>query len=321
VTESSFGGAVLAAEGVVRRFRRRGGGSGGTGRLLTAVAGVSLAVGRAEIYALVGRSGAGKTTLGKILCGLDVPDEGRVLVEGRCLVDGRGRVDGVLRRRVQMVFQDAGAAMDPLHSVRRIVAEPLLVAGALSRRQRLERVGELLAAVELPNDDAFLAKRPRQLSGGERQRVVIARALACEPRALVLDEPVSALDAAIRGQVLELLAGLAERFGLAEVLIAHDLEVVRRVAHRVGVMLGGRLVEEGPVGDVLASPRHPATLALLEAAALHGAARGEGPGHAGERGCPFRHECPRRMAACEEEPPRLSAGDGRTVACHAPLPP
>lgn len=320
MTEEGPAGAVLAAEGVVRRFRPRKGGTGRRG-VVTAVAGVSLRVEPTDIYAVVGRSGAGKTTLGKILCGLDVPDEGRVLLGGRCLVDARGRVDVALRRRVQMVFQDAHAALDPLQSVCRIVAEPLVVAGGLDRRQRRARVRELLTAVELPDDDTFLARKPRQLSGGERQRVVIARALACEPRVLVLDEPVSALDAAIRNQVLGLLEGLAHRLELAEVLIAHDLELVRQVASRIGVMLGGRLVEEGSGDEVLSSPRHPFTLALLEAAALHGVARGEGLEHSGEQGCPYRHECPRRLAACEVAPLLAPAGDRRTVACHAPLPP
>ncbi len=310
---------VVAAYSVVRRFRLRS--PSRTASIVTAVDGVTLQVAAGEIYGLVGRSGAGKTTLGKILCGLDAPDEGRVVVLGRPLVLAGGRIDRGLQRRVQMVFQDPASSLDPLHSVRRLVAEPLHIAGRLPRRERLARVRELLATVELPDDEELLARRPGELSGGERQRVVIARALACEPRALILDEPVSALDAAIRGQVLALVAGLAYRLGLAVLLIAHDMDAMQRVATKVGVMLAGRLVEEGPAGEVVTTPRHPYTLALVEAAMLHAAPTLEGGGIFPPGGCRFAGECPRRIAACAREP-ELVAGDfGHKVACHRPLGP
>jgi peptide/nickel transport system ATP-binding protein len=317
------GGAApaLVAEGLVRHFGGRRGERGGGGQVVKAVDGVSLQVAAGETYGLLGRSGAGKSTLARLLCGLERPDAGRVLVGGKCLADASGYVDGQLRRRVQLVFQDAFASLDPVHTVRWLVAEPLAVAGVLPRIQRRARVAELLAAVELPTDEAFLARKPRELSGGERQRVAMARALACEPLVLVLDEPVSALDAAIRGQVLALLTRLAERLRLAVVLIAHDVGVVQRIAARVGVMLAGRVVEEGPAADVLGSPRHPYTAALVAAGRWRAEVVREGGAWQVSGGCAYAVACSRRQAVCAGEPELLATPGGRRVACHFPLEP
>ncbi len=317
------GGAepLLVAEGLVRRYGGRRGQRGGGGQVVTAVSGVSLQLAAGERYGLLGRSGAGKSTLARMLCGLERPDAGRVLLAGQCLADAGGRLDPELRRQVQLVFQDAGASLDPVHSVRWLVAEPLAVAGALPRRERRARVAELLASVELPTHEAFLTRKPRQLSGGERQRVAIARALACKPRVLVLDEPVSALDAGIRAQVLALLGRLVERFGLALVLIAHDVGVVERLASRVGVMLAGRLVEEGPAAEVLASPRHPYTAALVAAGRWRAEVVTEGAAWQESGGCPWAVACSRRQAVCGREPELQALPEGRQVACHLPLEP
>jgi ABC-type glutathione transport system ATPase component len=262
---------VLEARGVVRRYPRRGLTIGDGPGSIVAVDGVSLALGDGEVLGVIGRSGAGKSTLGRILAGLERPDEGEVLFVGERLSALRGETYRRARRRVQIVFQDPAAALNPRHSIERIVAEPIVVNGLVRGREaRGERVAALLAAVGLQATSELLGRRPGELSGGERQRVAIARALACEPRVLVLDEPVSLLDVSVQGRLLNLLLELRACFSLAMVLITHDLAVAARVAERVVVMHAGRTVEEGPVAEVMRAPRSRYTLELLEAASLAG---------------------------------------------------
>jgi ABC-type glutathione transport system ATPase component len=261
------GPPILAARHVVRRYPARGGVRWGREReWAPALDGVSLELWPGEILGLIGRSGSGKSTLARVLLGLETPDEGEVTFDGRPLGSLSDPEQRRLRREVQVVFQDPHASLDPRQSVGGILAEPLAVHRLVPRGERRSRGKVLLGEVGLPSDDAVLDRLPRALSGGERQRVALARALASGPRALILDEPVSALDVSVRGQVLNVLLELRERAGLAMLLIAHDVRLVARLCGRVAVMAGGRVVEEGPTRGVLENPAHTATAELLAAA-------------------------------------------------------
>jgi peptide/nickel transport system ATP-binding protein len=264
---ASDGSPILAAHDVVRIYPDRGGVPWGRHRTpVVALDGVSLELRPGEVLGLVGRSGSGKSTLARVLLGLERPDEGRVTFDGRSLEALTEPESRRLRRDVQVVFQDPHAALDPLQSVGGAVAEPLAVHRLCHRGERRGRGKLLLGRVGLQGDDAFLERSPHELSGGERQRVALARALATSPRALILDEPVSALDASVRGQVLNLLLDLQELTRLAMLLIVHDVRLVARVCDRVAVMAGGRVVEEGPTRQVLERSTHEATAELLAAA-------------------------------------------------------
>lgn len=256
-------GALLSLRGVSRTFGGRDGG-------LRALDGVDLTVGEGEVVGLVGASGSGKTTLARMLVRLDSPSEGTVHVGTVDLAAAGGDALRTARRSVQMVFQDPYLSLDPRLSVGATIAEPMAIHGvggatrAARRVHRRERVATLLRDVGL--DPAIAARRPAELSGGQRQRVALARALALEPRALVLDEPVSALDAATGARMIALLGELRDARGLAYLLISHDLATVAAVADRVAVMHEGRIVEQGPPARLLAAPGHPATRELADAA-------------------------------------------------------
>jgi ABC-type glutathione transport system ATPase component len=242
---------LLTVEGLEVRFGK-----------VHAVAGVDLHVGSGEVLAVVGESGSGKTTLGRCVLGLQTPTAGTVTLDGRAVTG----VDATLARTVQPVFQDPYSSLDPRWPVGRTVREPLDALGIGTPSEREARVAALLDSVGL---ERGLARRlPRELSGGQRQRVAIAAALAPEPALIVADEPVSALDMLVQAQILNLLSDLRERLGLALLFISHDLGVVRHLADRVAVMYLGRIVEEGPVGDVFADPAHEYTRALLGAQPL-----------------------------------------------------
>ncbi len=304
---------ILAADGLVKRF-------GAT----TAVDGVSFTVARGETLAIVGESGSGKSTVARMLVRLLVPDEGTVAIDGAVVAKRSRRGVRALRRRVQLVFQDSFGALDPRMRIARIVAEPLEIAG---QRGIDSRVRELVEMVGFGAE--LLGRYPHELSGGQRQRIGIARALALEPDVVVLDEPVTALDVSVQAQVLNLLADLQQQLGIAYVLIAHDLAVVRAVADRVAVMHRGRIVESGTADDVYGAAAHPYTQALLAASPVLDperararervvlpAGRDEG---VRELGCGFRDRCARAEARCESEIPALEdRGAGHLVACHFP---
>jgi peptide/nickel transport system ATP-binding protein len=247
---------VLAARDLVKSYPLPGRGR------LTAVDNVSFRLHAGETLGIVGESGSGKTTAARILLGLSEPDSGTVEVDGRDWRDLDGRTRRALRRRIQVIYQDPLSSFDPRHTVGRIVAEPLAVQ-RVPRRERAKRVDELLDAVGLPT--AVLGRRPRELSGGQRQRVAIARALAPEPRVVVCDEPVSALDVSIQAQVLDLLADLQSELGIAYVFISHHLGVIYHVSDRVLVMKDGRVVESGDVERIFTAPEHEYTKSLLAA--------------------------------------------------------
>ncbi|MFC8801367.1 dipeptide ABC transporter ATP-binding protein [Promicromonospora sp. NPDC057138] len=251
-------GDVVTVRDLVKEYKVRG-----RGGLLRAVDHVSFAVPRGGTTALVGESGSGKTTVSRILLGLEAPTSGEALVDGRSIAGAARAERRALRRRVQPVFQDPYASLDPTHTVERVVDESLRIFGIGDRDSCQARVAELLDQVALPRDVA--QRRPGELSGGQRQRVAIARALAPEPELLVLDEAVSALDVLVQEQILDLLADLQERLGVSYLFISHDLAVVRGIADNVVVLRQGRVEEQGSVDDVFHAPRADYTRDLLGA--------------------------------------------------------
>ena len=313
-------GHLLEARGLVKRYTAR---VGWKKRPLLAVDGVSLHVDAGETLGLVGESGCGKSTLGRLLLHLEAPSAGEVFFDGQ-------RVDKesvrALRRSMQMVFQDASAALDPRLTILESVAEGLDIHRLCkTRAERRERVAALMERVGL--EPAWMERFPHELSGGQRQRVGIARALAVEPRFLVCDEPVSALDVSARAQVLELLMSLQRDLGLGCLFIAHDLAAVRQLSDRLAVMYLGRVVETGPAEEVLSRPLHPYTRMLIASApvpdprtakarALSGV-RGEPPSALDAPvGCPFAPRCPRKADACAHSRPELRGASGHFAACH-----
>ncbi len=252
---------VLAAEHLVKEFQVPDG--AGRKSAFLAVNDVSLTVARGETLGLVGESGSGKTTAARMLLRLVEPTSGRVLVDGQDVTAARGPALRRLRQEIQYVFQNPYTSLNPRLTVGDIIAEPLRSFGVGGRAEQRRRATTWLDRVGL--DGELAGRRPAELSGGQRQRVAIARALVLDPRLVVLDEPVSALDVLIQAQILALLASLQQEFGVSYLFISHDLAVVRRIAHRVCVMSRGQVVEEGPVDEVLHRPRHDYTRQLVEA--------------------------------------------------------
>jgi len=253
------GERLAVVEGLVKRFEL------GRRRHVDALKGVSLKIGPRECVGLVGESGSGKTTLGRCLVGLETPTDGRIEIDNidasdytRASKAERAR----LRRTVQMIFQDPYSTLNPRHTVGRTLSEALQRAGVIGRRAIEEMMAELLHLVGLPR--AYARRRPASLSGGERQRVAIARALAVQPKLLVCDEPVSALDVSVQAQILNLFRTLQQELGLSYLFITHDLAVVRQVADRIYVLLEGEIVESGPADEILSQPKHPYTRRLME---------------------------------------------------------
>lgn len=317
--------ALLACRGLTKAFRWKG--AFGRHRRLLAVDRVDLDLGHGECLAIVGESGSGKTTLGRCLIRLLEPDSGEVLFDGTDLL---GLAPGELRRRrkdLQMVFQDSGAAFNPRHRAADILSEPLAIHGCGDPAARSRRMADLAEKVGL--GESALQSYAHQLSGGQRQRLGIARALAVEPRLIVLDEPVAALDVSVQARILNLLARLREELGLAMIFIAHDLAVVRQMAERVAVLYLGRLVELAPREELFRRPRHPYTVSLLEAVPVPEPALEPAPAGilAGEipspldppSGCRFHPRCPIATERCRIEEPQLRPlGSGGAVACHRP---
>jgi peptide/nickel transport system ATP-binding protein len=294
-------------------------------RYVHAVDGVSFAIERGQTLALVGESGCGKSTVARLLVGLYGPSRGTVEFDG---IDTAGTLASsgarALRKRMQMIFQDPYASLNPRWRVRDIVGEPLREHGlAMSASELAAKVAALLASVGLASAD--MEKFPHQFSGGQRQRISIARALATEPEFLICDEPTSALDVSVQAQVLNIMKDLQRQRGLTYLFISHNLAVVRHVADAVGVMYLGRLVELAERKTLFASPRHPYTRMLLDAIpdiAMTGRRRtpvqGEVPNPLEPpTGCAFHPRCPHANARCSAERPEMVDLPGLRIACHA----
>ena len=295
-------------------------------RTLTAVDALDFAIYRGETFGLVGESGSGKSTLARMVVGLIEPSRGRVIIDGVNLAETRDRAARrAVRRRMQMIFQDPFASLNPRWRAGRIIAEPIRAFGAQDpgasgrgKRAVVARVEELLGLVGL--DPADARKFPHEFSGGQRQRIAIARAIAAHPDFIVCDEPTSALDVSIQAQILNLMRDLQQRLGLTYLLITHNLAVVRFMATRVGVMYLGRLIEIGETDALFARPRHPYTRMLLDAVpdlTMSGRPRiaigGEPPNPIDPPpGCPFHPRCPQAIAICKSERPLFRDN----VACH-----
>jgi oligopeptide transport system ATP-binding protein len=300
-----------------------------------AVSGVSFTVHRGQTLGLVGESGCGKSTTGRAVLQLLKPSSGSVLFDGLPIHEWWVRRGGTwawdprlhgLRKRMQMVFQDPFASLNPRMTVEAILAEPLRNFGLAAGRDRRERVQRLMETVGL--DPRFIRRYPHEFSGGQRQRIGIARALALGPELVVADEPISALDVSIQAQILNLLARLRVELGLTMIFIAHDLAAVRHVSDRIAVMYLGRIVEQADARELVAAPRHPYTQALISAVPLPDPVRersrerivlaGELPSPVTPpSGCPFHTRCPLKEERCtREDPPLVEVAPGHAVACH-----
>ncbi|HEX8165154.1 MAG TPA: dipeptide ABC transporter ATP-binding protein [Beijerinckiaceae bacterium] len=315
---------VLAADALVKHFVAKRSALGRPLATVKAVDGVSFVLRPGETLALVGESGCGKSTVGRLVMRLIEPTEGRIVLDGEDVTDLDERGFRPFRRKVQLIFQDPFASLNPRMTVGQILAEPLMLHDIVPASERRRRVADLLDMVGL--QPFYAGRYPHEFSGGQRQRIVIARALAVEPRIVICDEPVSALDVSIRAQILNLLKELQGRLGLAYIFISHDLSVVKHIADRIAVMYLGRIVETGPAETIFSDPRHPYTRALLSAipVAAPGARRerrlleGDVPSPIDPPpGCHLHPRCPYAGDLSRVQRPTLDDdGHGHATACH-----
>ena len=311
---------ILDVSDLVTHFRDQR-----TGGQIRALDGVSMSVSEGEIVGLVGESGCGKSTLGRTIVGLERPRSGKIVYESIDVLELTGNRRREARRSIQYIFQDPYASLSPRQTVGKAIDEALLINGERNAAARRQRTFELLDSVGISRD--MYDRYAREMSGGQRQRICVARALAANPKVMICDEPVSSLDVSIRAQIMNLFLKLRDELGMASVLIAHDLAVVRQAASRVYVMYLGKIVEHGESAAVYGSPAHPYTQSLLSAV--------PDPNPVVERsreqillagdvpspinppsGCRFRTRCPVSQAVCGEVPPERPLPAGQVAACH-----
>ena len=315
---------MLELSRITRRYRVTSGLL--SSRQLTAVDNLSLTLKKGEFFSLVGESGCGKSTLARIVCGLEALTSGSMRIDSREIEGPAAFADKALRRKVQMIFQDPYSSLNPRMRIRDILAEPLISLGWGDAAAVRSRVAELTSIIGFP--ESALDRFPHQFSGGQRQRIAIARAIAANPGLLICDEPVSALDASIKGQIINLLLDIQEKLGTTILFISHDLSLVEKISDRVGVMYLGALVETAPARQLFADPRHPYTRLLIESVpSVFGRRHNNLALEAGEMpspfsvpsGCRFRDRCPLAFDRCASEAPELVATEPDGVhrtACH-----
>ena len=314
---------VIRVEGLEKHFQIRTG-SLGRKTLIHAVNGVTLEIAKGETLGIVGESGCGKSTLGRTILKVWEPDAGRIWCDGTDITGLSRHQMRPWRRRMQMIFQDPYASLNPRFTVGELIAEPMEIYRTHGESEQRERVQELLETVGLKPD--HIRRYPHEFSGGQRQRIGIARALALEPEFIVCDEPISALDVSIQAQIVSLLERIQDEKGLSYLFIAHDLTMVRHISHRIGVMYMGGLVEIGPADEICEHPIHPYTKLLMSAIPIPDPiqARRQRPQlPEGEvpspihlpAGCPFAPRCPHARQECRETVPPLKDAGGRQVAC------
>jgi len=315
---------LLQVNNLKKEFPIKGGIFGKTINAVKAVNGVSFTLHKGETLGIVGESGCGKSTTGKLLLRLFEPTDGEILFENENILTFSKEKMRKVRRDMQMVFQDPFASLNPRHSVEKILEEPLIVHGLYTKEERRKKVREMLEIVGLRKEHA--KRYPHQFSGGQRQRIGIARALMTNPKLIIADEPVSALDVSIQSQVLNLLKDLQKQFDLTYVFISHDLGVVRHISDRVGVMYLGHLVELTDSEELYENPLHPYTKGLISAVPIADpnyeretiTIKGDIPSPSNPpSGCVFHTRCYACMDICKKEKPELKEMDhGHYVACH-----
>ena len=316
--------ALVSVKDLVRHFRKRRRVLFSAQQIVRAVDGVSFDMRSGETLGLVGESGCGKSTVGRLVLGIDQATSGDVRFQGRDIGKLPAEEQRTLSREMQMIFQDPLGALDPRMDVQSQIREPLDIHGIGLPQERAEQVDQMLEAVSLPQETK--TRYPHELSGGQQQRVVVARALILRPKLLVCDEPVSAVDVSIQAQVLNLLTDLRSKFNLTYLFISHDLKVVRHISNRVAVMYLGKIVETGERKTIFDNPLHPYTQALISAIPVPDPSsqhqrvllKGEPPSPLNPPvGCRFHTRCPYAQKECREQEPELKpAGSSREVACH-----
>jgi len=315
---------IIEAENVKKYFPIKGGVFSKIVGYVKAVDDVSLKIEKGTCMALVGESGCGKTTFGRTLLKLIEPDAGKILFEGKDLAKVKGKKLREMRKDMQMVFQDPNSSLDPRFTVKNIIGEPFSNFTNIKGEELVKRILELLNLVGLKKEHLY--RYPHEFSGGQRQRIAVARAIALDPKFIVLDEPTSALDVSVQAKILNLFQDLQEKFDLSYLFITHDLSVAKHMADNIGVMYVGKLVETSATEPLFEEPLHPYTQALLSAIPVADPEykveriilKGDVPSPANPpSGCRFHPRCPKAMEICSKEEPELKkVGDGRLVACH-----